>query len=73
MENVAQKSSVIDIIDGRSLSAFQIWTVALCGLVLVLDGFDAQIINYTAPSIAQTMHVAVSHFGTIFSSSLIGL
>jgi AAHS family 4-hydroxybenzoate transporter-like MFS transporter len=73
LQNVAQKSSVIDIIDGHSLGAFQVWTVALCGLVLVLDGFDAQIINYTAPSIAQTMHVAVSHFGTIFSSSLIGL
>jgi MFS transporter, AAHS family, 4-hydroxybenzoate transporter len=73
LENVAQKSSVIDIIDRHSLGAFQVWTVVLCGLVLVLDGFDAQIINYTAPSISDTMHVAVSHFGTIFSSSLIGL
>ena len=73
MENIAQKSSVLDVIDEHSLGAFQVWTVALCGLVLVLDGLDAQIINYTAPSIAQTMHVAVSRFGTIFSSSLIGL
>jgi MFS transporter, AAHS family, 4-hydroxybenzoate transporter len=73
LESVAQKSNVIDIIDRHSLGAFQIWTVVLCGLVLVLDGFDAQVINYTAPSIANTMHVAVSHFGTIFSSSLIGL
>ncbi len=73
VESVAQKSNVIDIIDGHSLGAFQVWTVVLCGLVLVLDGFDAQVINYTAPSIAVTMHVAVSHFGTIFSSSLIGL
>ena len=73
LESVAQKSGVIDIIDGHSLGAFQVWTVALCGLVLVLDGFDAMVINYTATSIADTMHVAVSHFGTIFSSSLIGL
>ena len=73
LESVAQKSSVIDVIDRHSLGAFQVWTVALCGLVLVLDGFDAQIINYTAPSISDTMRVAVSHFGTIFSSSLIGL
>jgi MFS transporter, AAHS family, 4-hydroxybenzoate transporter len=64
---------VIEIIDRHSLGAFQVWTVALCGLVLVLDGFDAQIINYTAPSISDTMHVAVRHFGTIFSSSLFGL
>jgi MFS transporter, AAHS family, 4-hydroxybenzoate transporter len=73
LETVAQKSSVIDLIDRHSLGVFQVWPVALCGLVLVLDGFDAQIINYTAPSISDTMHVAVSHFGTIFSSSLIGL
>ena len=73
LENIAQKSSVIEIIDRHSLGAFQLWTLVLCGLVLVLDGFDAQVINYTAPSIAVTMHVAVSHFGTIFSSSLIGL
>jgi MFS transporter, AAHS family, 4-hydroxybenzoate transporter len=73
LESVAQKSSVIEIIDHHSLGLFQVWTVVLCGLVLVLDGFDAQIINFTAPSIADTMHVAVSHFGTIFSSSLIGL
>jgi MFS transporter, AAHS family, 4-hydroxybenzoate transporter len=73
LESVAQKPGVIDIIDRHSLGAFQVWTVVLCGLVLVLDGFDAQVINYTAPSIASTMHVAVSHFGTIFSSSLIGL
>jgi MFS transporter, AAHS family, 4-hydroxybenzoate transporter len=73
LQSVAQKSSVIDIIDRHSLGAFQVWTAVLCGLVLVLDGFDAQLINYTAPSIAQTMHVPVSHFGTIFSSSLIGL
>lgn len=65
--------SVIEIIDRHSVGAFQVWTVALCALVLVLDGFDAQIINYTAPSIAETMHVAVSRFGPIFSSSLIGL
>jgi len=73
LETVAGKSGVLEIIDRHSLGAFQVWTVALCGLVLVLDGFDAQIINYAAPSIAETMRVPVSHFGTIFSSSLIGL
>jgi AAHS family 4-hydroxybenzoate transporter-like MFS transporter len=71
--SVVQSLTVSDIIDRRSLSRFQIWTVALCGLVLVLDGFDAQIINYTAPSMAETMHVPVSRFGPIFASSLIGL
>jgi MFS transporter, AAHS family, 4-hydroxybenzoate transporter len=71
--SVTQSLTVSDIIEQRSLSPFQVWTVALCGLVLVLDGFDAQLINYTAPSIAETMHVPVSRFGPIFASSLIGL
>jgi MFS transporter, AAHS family, 4-hydroxybenzoate transporter len=71
--SVVQSLTVSDIIDRRSLSRFQIWTVALCGLVLVLDGFDAQLINYAAPSMAETMHVPVARFGPIFASSLIGL
>jgi AAHS family 4-hydroxybenzoate transporter-like MFS transporter len=71
--SVVQSLTVSEIIERRSLSPFQIWTVTLCGLVLVLDGFDSQVINYTAPSIAETIHLSVSKFGPIFSSGLFGL
>lgn len=73
---VERKSSVLtvsDIIDQRSMSAFQIWTVVLGGLVLFLDGFDGQTINFLTPSIAETTKIPLHSFGPILSASLIGL
>jgi MFS transporter, AAHS family, 4-hydroxybenzoate transporter len=65
--------TVAEIIDQRSLGAFQIGTVILCGLVLVLDGFDSQAINFLAPSIADSTGIPIKTFGPIFSAGLIGL
>ena len=62
-----------EIIDQRPLSSFQVWTIVLCGVVLTLDGFDAQSIGFLAPSISQTLDIPLKVFGPIFSSSLFGL
>ena len=68
-----QTLTVAEIIDERPLGSYQIWTLVLCGLVLVLDGFDAQTINFLAPSIADGTGIPIRTFGPIFSASLIGL
>ena len=65
--------NVANLIDDRPMGGFQIWTVILGGLVLVLDGFDGQTINYLTPSIAETTKIPVHSFGPILSASLIGL
>jgi MFS transporter, AAHS family, 4-hydroxybenzoate transporter len=65
--------TVSDVIDLRSMSRFQLWTVGLCGFVLVLDGFDAQTIGFLAPSIADTTGIPIRTFGPIFSAGLLGL
>jgi AAHS family 4-hydroxybenzoate transporter-like MFS transporter len=64
---------VSEIIDQRPLSRFQLRTILLCGLVLVLDGFDTQSIGFLAPSIAQSLHLSIRTFGPIFSAALVGL
>ena len=64
---------VSEIINQRPLSRFQLRTILLCGLVLVLDGFDTQSIGFLAPSIAQSLHLSIRTFGPIFSAALIGL
>jgi AAHS family 4-hydroxybenzoate transporter-like MFS transporter len=69
----SQSLTVGEIIEQRSLGGYQIWTVVLCGLVLVLDGFDSQTINFIAPSVADSIHVPVKTFGPIFSAGLFGL
>ena len=73
MDNGSQALTVSEIIDQRPLSRFQISTVLLCGLVIVLDGFDTQCIGFLAPSIAETLAVPLKAFGPIFAAGLVGL
>ena len=65
--------TVSEIIDQRPLSRFQISTITLCGLVLLLDGFDTQCIGFLAPSISETLTIPLKNFGPVFSAGLIGL
>jgi AAHS family 4-hydroxybenzoate transporter-like MFS transporter len=62
-----------DIIDSRPISRFQVRTFLLCGMVLFMDGFDAQTIGFLAPSIAEGTRIPINTFGPIFSASLFGL
>ena len=65
--------TVNEIIDERPLGRFQISTIALCGLVLLLDGFDTQCIGFLAPSISESLGIPLKNFGPVFSAGLIGL
>lgn len=60
-------------IDARGLTRFQLGTVLLCGLVMFLDGFDTQAINYMAPAISKDWGMSKSDFSPIFSAALAGL
>ena len=66
-------ATVSELIDQRPLSRFQMATMALCGMVIVLDGFDAQSIGFLAPSMAGSMHIPVRTFGPVFGAALFGL
>jgi AAHS family 4-hydroxybenzoate transporter-like MFS transporter len=65
--------TVTELIDDRPLSGFQIMTISLCGVVLLLDGFDTQSIGFLAPAIAKELGLAMKAFGPVFSAALIGL
>ncbi len=65
--------TVSEMIDQRPMGRYQIWTMALCGMVIVLDGFDTQSIGFLAPSMADTLHIPIKTFGPIFVAALIGL
>ena len=73
MANATQVLTASEIIDRQPLSRFQIITIALCGIVLVLDGFDAQIIGFLASPISESLKIPVKTFGPILSASLFGL
>jgi MFS transporter, AAHS family, 4-hydroxybenzoate transporter len=65
--------TINEIIDQRPLSRFQVRTIVLCGVVLVLEGFDAQCIGFLAPPISDTLGVPLRTFGPIFAAGLVGL
>jgi AAHS family 4-hydroxybenzoate transporter-like MFS transporter len=73
MDSEARARSVSEVMDGRPLGRFQFWTIMLCGLVIVFDGFDTQSIGILAPSMSETLDIPLKYFGTILSAALFGL
>lgn len=69
----AQTIHVPDIINEKKVGAFQYLIVSLCGLVMLLDGFDTQAISYMAPLMAKEWNLPREMLGPIFSSALTGL
>jgi AAHS family 4-hydroxybenzoate transporter-like MFS transporter len=64
---------VSETFDKRKVSGYQYMVVALCGLVLFIDGFDTQAMSYILPLIAKDWGIPKAMMGTIFSSTLVGL
>ena len=64
---------VSEIIDQRPLGGFQIGTITMSAIVLVLDGFATQSIGFLAPSMAKTLGLPIHRFGAVFSAALFGL
>lgn len=61
------------LIDSGKLSRFQIVVITLCGFLMLIDGFDMQIIGYIAPLVAKEWGVPRSALGPVFSLGLTGL
>ena len=64
---------VPNIINKGRISAYQYMIVLLCGLVMLIDGFDTQAISYMTPHIAKEWGISRQLLGPIFSSALVGL
>ena len=48
-------------------------TILLCGIVIVLDGFDTQCMGFLVPVMSENLHIALPAFGPILSAALFGL
>ena len=60
-------------IDQSPLSRYQLFIIALCGLALFMDGFDAQAAGFVAPALARDLQIGREALGRVFSSSLAGI
>jgi AAHS family 4-hydroxybenzoate transporter-like MFS transporter len=64
---------VPSIVNGKSLGLYQLAVIALCGMLMFLDGFDTQAISYMAPFMAKEWGIPREALGPVFSSALVGL
>jgi len=67
------KIDVVKLIDESPIGKFQWWIFILCGICMVLDGFDVQAMGYVAPALLQDWHVDKSSLGPVFGAGLFGL
>ncbi len=65
--------NIDELLDSNPIGALQWRVVVLCFVLAVVDGFDAQIIAYVAPLIADQFALSPEAMGWLYSTALIGL
>lgn len=60
-------------IDAQPVSRLQYRLLALCFVVIAIDGFDTAIIGFIAPALRAEWQLAVADLGPLFAAGLFGL
>jgi AAHS family 4-hydroxybenzoate transporter-like MFS transporter len=68
-----QLASFRAALDARPVSRYQWLILLLLALLLVTDGYDAQVLGYVVPALAQDWGLEKAAFGPVFSANLLGL
>lgn len=68
-----EKINIATVIDKSRLGAFQWGVFILCGLCLIMDGFDLQAISFVGPVLRREWHIPSNTMGSLFSAALVGV
>ncbi len=60
-------------IDDRPVSRYQMLVALMCGLIVFVDGFDAQAMGFVAPALTEAMGISRGVLGSVISSGLVGM
>lgn len=60
-------------IDDRPVSRYQLLVAVMCGLIVFVDGFDAQAMGYVAPALTGALKISRGVLGSVISSGLVGM
>jgi AAHS family 4-hydroxybenzoate transporter-like MFS transporter len=60
-------------IDNRPVSRYQLLVAVMCGLIVFVDGFDAQAMGFVAPALTEAMKISRGVLGSVISSGLVGM
>jgi MFS transporter, AAHS family, 4-hydroxybenzoate transporter len=71
--STSQPLNISEAIDNSRFGSFQLGLCILCGLCLIMDGFDVQAMGYVAPVILKEWHVPNAQFGPVFGAGLFGI
>ncbi|MDB5652296.1 MAG: 4-hydroxybenzoate transporter [Hyphomicrobiales bacterium] len=74
--SVDAAGTLIDVpqwIDQQKLSSLQILVAVICGVAVMIDGFDAQIIGFVAPAVIGEFKVQPQMLAGVFSAGLFGI
>ena len=70
------RTTALDIrqfIDDQPFSSFQLRTSVICGILVFMDGFDAQAMGYVAPALTAQFAITRAALGPVLSSGLVGM
>jgi AAHS family 4-hydroxybenzoate transporter-like MFS transporter len=76
MPSTVQASAALDVgrfIDERPFGRYQLLVAVMCGVIVFMDGFDAQSMGFVAPALADDLGIERSAMGPLFSSGLLGM
>jgi AAHS family 4-hydroxybenzoate transporter-like MFS transporter len=65
--------NISEVIDNSRLGPFQAGICILCGLCLIMDGFDLQAMGYVAPAIIREWKIPNAELGPVFGAGLLGV
>ncbi|MDB5118641.1 MAG: 4-hydroxybenzoate transporter [Mucilaginibacter sp.] len=63
---------VTELIDRTPFGRFHLHLLIMVAIAQALEGFEMQLIGYTAPAMAETMHVSKFTFGWLFAANNFG-
>ena len=61
------------LLDSRPLQALQIGVMVVCGLVMLLDGYDIQVMALAVPSVSELWGAAPAKFSVALTAALAGM
>jgi AAHS family 4-hydroxybenzoate transporter-like MFS transporter len=72
-QNVRNTINVTEIVDNSPFTPLHWRSFTLCMACLVMDGFDVQVLGYTAPSIVREWGVPAATLGPVFAAANFGV
>lgn len=71
--NIPETVNVSERIDRSPVRGFHRLLIFLCGLCLIVDGFDVQAMSYVAPTLVKEWGIERVALGPVFGVSLVGM